>query len=218
MSSSMPSSPHSSWLSSRRRSCLDSASFPDCRRPRPRRTRQKSHEGTIARPPSYPNISSESGTTTIEVIVAIAIIAFVATAAAGAFSGGLKSFAKSNLSIIRTTTILKIDDAVRSACRGVFVPYWDRHARINATGEAFTIPYWQGKADSTVIISNTKSGLSIATPEGVRIFAVATLVSVTALPDEKTGLRGIKLTYRISDQELSTIAPFASGPLGSASK
>lgn len=170
----------------------------------------------------------DAGFTTVEAIVAIAIIAAAGAMLAMASSVAFRTLIKTHDGVITSADCLSTDAAIRAAVGRVRIPWWESRAKAELSAEGVTIPWLDGIKENTITLSVVDGHLVILSSvadslssEGSGETAVIYRtrfalddVSFSALSLEDKTVRGIEVTYTKGNATVTCDAPFASFAMG----
>lgn len=165
-------------------------------------------------PPSSVSRDPETGSTVIEALMALLLIALALGAAFASVSGGLRSIGSSGGTIKNAATLLRFDDALRNAALDVRVPYWEGDSAVTPDGAGGAVGFWQGTRNEALRLGMDGNGAFLENPSGRRNFPKVELLSVGPLADSSGRERGLRVSYRIGEREFSTEALFGAAGIG----
>jgi hypothetical protein len=187
-------------------------------RPRPRpgspgtgRAARSSRSSVATRPPLSCS-DPRSGASLLEAAVAVAVLAVLLAASAGALSGSARSLGRARASAREAAALLGVDDAVRSAVAELRVPYWRDAPRLEAEGAAGAVAVLGGPAEDTLRIGPSPEGLFVERAGARRLFPGVEFGGASLV--EGGAAVGLELRYRVGGRGYSTLAVFGSRPLG----
>jgi len=155
---------------------------------------------------------SDEGSTLIEAVVAVMVIAIAGAALFGGVGVGMRAFEKGDRAAHSAAEALMIDDTLRERSREVKIPYWERGARLGRDAGSTTVFYYGGLKKSTLSIAEQDSALVLDCPAGRSAFPGIHLISV--LPLESGGaLAGLDVSYAIGGRRYHSLAAFGAAPL-----
>lgn len=158
----------------------------------------------------------EAGSTTLEALAAVAILAAAGAAALGAAGRGMDAWKGCVKASAAAALALDVDDALRSAALEVRVPWWERGSRVEGGEESMRMAYWRGFKEESLTVASRDGGLILAAPESSRFFKAVRLIHAGPMPDDGSPPRGIRVDYRIDGRLFSTTAGFGAWALGKA--
>ena len=158
----------------------------------------------------------ETGSTTLEALAAVVILAAAGAAALGAAGPGMDAWKECVETSAAAALALGVDDALRSAALEVRVPWWERGALLEGGEKSMRMSYWRGLKKESWTITARDGGLFLATPESSRFFRGVRLIHAGPAPDDGSPPRGSRVDYRIDGRLYSTTAGFGGWALGKA--
>ncbi len=161
----------------------------------------------------YTKSRSEDGSTTLEVIAALAILAVIGAASYSVTVAGLHASEPTRRAASYASRLVQTDDALRRFVGRIRIPYWVRDVTLETGNGVYRLPYYEGTGPLTLEMANGGDALSIASSsEHVTIDGVR-LESVKPLPESSQRIRAVMVMYRIAGKEYRTIASFGSIPV-----
>lgn len=160
----------------------------------------------------------DSGISTIEALVAVAIVSLsVAALVSGSFSA-LTAARKARTASIKAIAILRADQVLRDSIGRVRIPFWSRTTRPDVQSASLSLPWFDGNKeralkasirDSVLVVESSDEGgeQTIASIAG---FDEATFTFV----ERDDGFPvAVDVRYRIRGTESRTLAPLGAMPL-----
>jgi hypothetical protein len=157
---------------------------------------------------------SESGSTLLEAIVALAIISILGVGAWNAVGAAIRISGKINEKTMENARILQLDDALRDLAARIRAPYWvSKHAVAMEAGNA-RVPYLDGDPDKAFTLSFLDGVITL--DDGVRVmrFSGFARAAFSAAENEESGVYGLTMELSTKDgRAVSMTARFGSMPI-----
>lgn len=157
--------------------------------------------------------AGSNGSTTVEMVFVLAIIALVGTSVFSFSSAGTHALSRSLRTMHTATALTRCDDILRNAIYKVRVPFWLHECPMEFKDCYAKVYYYEGGKDSSLEIAKHNGNLGIATPGRTLILHGVELVAVEELRDFSGYSVGVKVAYRIDGSVFTTIARFGSQPV-----
>lgn len=161
--------------------------------------------------------SPESGISTIEALVALAIISIVGMAILGGASTSFKAIGRVRDAAIDTAAVFAIDDWLRSDMEKVRIPYWAQSSQITINDTMIEFPWYEGMQEHTfrLYVSDGSLYAEIADPHNVSRRKIANVTSFKGelITDEGMLPTALRISYGIRDKDYVSVLPFGSSPL-----
>ncbi len=163
----------------------------------------------------------DEGISTIEALVAIAILAIAGVALLGGASGAMAALVKAKNTARITSSLLRTDSLLREKIGNIRIPFWEQKTEITVPGESAEIPWYDGKKDHLLKLYIKEGTFIIETVTGETSETTALSSDIEHI-DIKPILKGDKVPegldigYTIKGKAYRTLAAFASAPLEKA--
>lgn len=155
----------------------------------------------------------EAGTTTIEALVAIAIVSLMGAVLLSGAGGGIRAARRAVEAASHASTLLRADDSLRAACSRVLVPYFERAPFIGGSGASIQISWYGGKKDALLRVFGEDGALVVSVPGASFRLPSVTDVAAEPFAPSKGSPRAVRFTYTVGNREYVTIAPLGAWPL-----
>lgn len=164
------------------------------------------------------SLDRTDGFTTIEAIVAIAIVAAAGAIMAIVSGIAIKSLAKTGDGAMTAADCLMTDTALRTAVGRVRIPWWESRVEIELSPDSASVLWFDGMPESALTLSIDDGHLVISGgPESNRMYRSRVAldgVSFRALTGDNDMVRGIEITYTKQNTVITCAASFASFAMG----
>ena len=157
--------------------------------------------------------TNETGSTTIEALVALFILSIAGAALVAGARGGIASAAGAQRAAKSSISILRLDDAVRRAANRVRIPYWGYSVPVVDEGQTLSIPWYDGDPTLTLRLSLSADTVLLETGEEKYTFTGTQNVKQDLVLDRGGSVKGIDLQYEINGRQIRVLAPFGAFPL-----
>lgn len=162
--------------------------------------------------------NSDSGISTIEALVAVAILAIAGTALLGGTSGAMSALLKAKTAGITAIAILKTDEVLRTKTGNILIPFWEKNVTIDVGNIPADIPWYEGIAISFLKVYAKDGVVCIETgiednTEILMFPKYLTNMDMRIVIREDQTPVGIDYHYTIFKTEYRTLALFGSSPL-----
>jgi len=147
----------------------------------------------------------QSGTTYVEVVVAVLISTVVIGLLYLALATGLRSYSRSAGASGRTATILRVDDQLRETAARIRAPFWPV-AFAEATDQEIRVSYYEGDPIRTLTVSWTAEQIRFSLPEGDPIVVQVPVQGVRLITEDE---RVIGLAAEVGKPAVTIEALFA---------
>lgn len=159
-----------------------------------------------------------SGISTVEALVAVAIIAIAGGALLAGSTGAMRALARAKNTAKTSITILKIDALLRKNIGMVRIPYWERDAVIKTDGISAELPWFDGKPESVLRLYVVDNTFMIETPNAdtpviQKIAEEIENVSFSVLKTQGVISTALEIKYTIQGKTYRTLCALASAPL-----
>ncbi len=175
---------------------------------------RKSGRGAIESKGTCPPDRTDSGWTTIEVVIALAVTVLVGAVAVSAVSGELRALGAARDGFAAASAALRVDDALRESIGSIRIPYWDRSARPQIASGSLVCPFFGGRRDASLRVTASEGTLAIVTGDYQRVFAGVDRMSARMLAGTDGSIKGVSVTFWIDGIEYRTSQVFASAAIG----
>lgn len=159
--------------------------------------------------------SDQAGSSLLETLVALAIVAALGSASIFLALGGIKSAATALSAVRASAAALEADEALRRAASAIRLPVWERAFSPTWNGSEMSLPYSRGERDCRIIIAEGGGSLTVETGEERSIFADVHVIAAGPLIVEGR-LLGILVKYRSGDRVYRCAARFGGAALGAS--
>jgi hypothetical protein len=156
---------------------------------------------------------SEEGSTALEALIAIALISIALGALVAGTRSGIAVLARARDAADDAQTLVKMDDAIRSAAYRVRIPYWARSVEPAVVDGRLSIPWLDGREDRLLEFSIGEDAVVVAEGDAVLRFSNITAARIDLVKNKGGGASGVALRYAIRDREVSVLAAFGSTAL-----
>ena len=162
--------------------------------------------------------SAQQGSTVVELIVALSILAVLTGVVWAAMSNGFLRVEESGGRAREVVSLVVVDFAVRDAAGRVRPPYWLAEAPLSIeNGPHIELGYIDGLPDGTIRIVSEENAIVFEyaqepdTSETTRtVYQGATLVEALPATDDSGTTIGINLSLMVGERRVTTVAPFGS--------
>lgn len=161
-----------------------------------------------------PKAGREAGSTTLEALLAVAILAVAGSALLSSLGTGLPVAAAAAQASRAASELLLADDAFRREVGRVRVPLWERGA-LPRSGEAMTEIGWYGGVRGGVLSFSDRgeAGFAISSGEAALSFPRIRDARVLAALPRQGVPQALELRFVLDGRGYAVIAPLGSAPL-----
>ena len=161
---------------------------------------------------------SDLGISTIEALIAVALVSISLIALASGSFSAIKAANKSRHAAISMHEILVADSIFRDFVGNVRIPYWDQKSKISIEPKKLELPWLNGARDSYLILSADNDSVIISNRINDAETKIKTIksckdASFSAIESSNGRVIGITLTVEFDSREFTITAPFGSTPL-----
>jgi hypothetical protein len=150
---------------------------------------------------------ADEGSSLLEVLVAIFVIAIAGMALYLGSARGLIAFSLAGRNARTAQQALMVDDTIRAEATRVRIPYWDTNWSSRSESGSASFPYYEGLADSSLSISEKNDCLIIESPNRRIVFSGVKLSKLGIL-DVGGATAGVDMAYSINGRLFRTISRF----------
>jgi prepilin-type N-terminal cleavage/methylation domain-containing protein len=159
--------------------------------------------------------ASESGSTLLEVIAAMAILSILGVGAWNAVAVSIRIAGRIHDNAIASARLLTLDDRVRSLMRRVRVPFWAAQTVETDDGGA-RVSFLDGDPAKIAALSFKDGILTVGDGASMTQFTEFAKVDFSPASDAENNVFGIQVSVTTKDgREVSVVARFGSTPMGS---
>lgn len=213
MHSSMPFWPFSSHRSSLGSSPLGLASPCGFRQRCIPKQRLSSRSEIKQRCGNCPEEHRERGTTTIELIVVLGIIALIGTAVFSLSSASIRAMREAQKESRKAALLLRCDTILRNHLLAIRVPFWVQDMAITNDDTGISIPYYQAGKDKFLKITRGSGALMVKAEEKMISISGVEFISAVVVTGKQGEYGGLDVLYSIDGTEFHTIGGFGATTL-----
>jgi len=150
----------------------------------------------------------DSGSTTVELIFVLFIIASIGTAVFTLSSASIRATDEAKNDIKKAALLLRCDSMLRNHILAIRVPLWSQDMTVVHDESGISVPYYQAEKEKTLKISREAGALVVKTDgETIPITGVS-FISAAVLTGKAGESSGLDVVYSIDGTEFHTIARF----------
>ncbi len=158
---------------------------------------------------------NDEGITTLEALVAMVIISLACTLVFGTAYVIISSSRKTVTSCKAISAINISDRAMRELVSEVRIPYWERHAPVEISGESIVLPWYRGIRGQTLAVRAGDNSLHMEIQlregtENIMLLRDMDDISVTPAYTESRVLVGLEVSWKSGTHEFRSLLPVGS--------
>lgn len=155
----------------------------------------------------------ESGSTALEALIAIAVIAVAGAALVAGTRLGLSSSVASGQAGTAAAGILRFDDALRSAALRVRIPYWSTALRIEPDQTGCAVPWVDGNPSRYLTLAASSDFLELSIDGETRRFSSVLDAKFRIISRDGNVPAGLRVDYTIGGRKLTCVARFGAAAI-----
>ena len=157
---------------------------------------------------------TESGSTLLEAIVALAIISILGIGAWNAVGAAIRIAGRINEKSMENARILQLDDALRGLAARIRAPFWVPGHAVTVEAGSARVPYLDGDPDKAFTISFLDGVVTLDDGGRVMRFSGFSRAVISAAEDKESGVYGLTLELSTKDgRTIAMTARFGSMPI-----
>jgi hypothetical protein len=155
----------------------------------------------------------ECGSTTIELVFVLFIIAIIGTAVFSLSSASIRAVDEAKKDIKKAALLLRCDSTLRKHILAIRAPLWSQDIVIAHDEVGISVPYYQAEKDKTLKISHEARTLMVKTDKDTIPISGVAFISATGLLGKAGEPCGLDVQYSIDGTVFHTIARFGATAL-----
>lgn len=166
-------------------------------------------------------MNRNDGFTTVELLVAIALISIAGAALYAGLSVAVRTLGKADRTVKTAAQVAVIDNALRSHIGRIAIPFWETKYTGEITPETARIAWLDGIGDRSLSIKHADGRLTLTLDEGEESPRVINLsanhvtsITIFRFPDTEGQPAGLRFSIHTERRTFESVYLFTSLPLG----
>jgi len=151
---------------------------------------------------------SRDGFTTLEAVIALALISIVAGLLFASASGLVRASGRDRSRALAVAKLYRLDDCLRNSALRVRIPYWAPGVEAESLPDGAAFPYCDGERDAIIEVRGADGALLVRTPDASYRFDGVLDVAVSTARDSAGIPVGLRVAFSLEGRHFEVLARF----------